>query len=249
MLIDPFTVFVQVLNFLILILVLKRFLFGPITRAVAKRETRIAEELESARKARETAERDQKDMEDERARLREEEKHMFQEVKDRAATLENELTASAKSAVRSRERAFIQSFEREKIRRADELQREMASHLFAMTNNALQDLANLSLHASMVTHFLDTLEKEAGSPDDRFRNLFSGQDNLNVSTPLALPEAAKKRLGSILEKKCGFRGEIIVHDAPQLLAGLSLEGNGHRMDWTIHRYLKDLKSGLLEQES
>ena len=249
MLIDPFTVFVQALNFLILVLVLKRFLFGPITRAVAGREKRIAEELESARKAREKAVQDQKDMEEQKAGFREEETRMLQEVKARAAALENELTASAKAAVKEKERAFVHSFEREKIRRADEFKREMASHLFAMTDNAMRDLAGLSLHASMVTHFLDTLEQEAGSQQNRFRNLVTGQGTLTVSTPFDLNETLLERLRSILENDFGFRGKLVVQIDPQLLAGLSLSGNGHRMDWTIHRYLADLKIGLLEQES
>ena len=40
--IDFFTFFAQIVNFLILIYLLRRFLYGPITRAMAGREGRIA---------------------------------------------------------------------------------------------------------------------------------------------------------------------------------------------------------------
>ena len=48
MLIDWFTVGAQVLNFLILVWLMKRFLYQPILRAIDAREERIAKELADA---------------------------------------------------------------------------------------------------------------------------------------------------------------------------------------------------------
>ena len=48
MLIDWFTIGAQVLNFLILVWVMKRFLYKPILVAIDKREARIAAELADA---------------------------------------------------------------------------------------------------------------------------------------------------------------------------------------------------------
>lgn len=49
MLIDPFTVVAQILNFLVLVWLLKRFLYGPITRVMDAREARIRAVTEDAR--------------------------------------------------------------------------------------------------------------------------------------------------------------------------------------------------------
>jgi F-type H+-transporting ATPase subunit b len=48
MLIDWFTVGAQVVNFLILVWLLKRFLYKPILHAIDERERRIAKELADA---------------------------------------------------------------------------------------------------------------------------------------------------------------------------------------------------------
>ena len=48
MLIDWFTVGAQALNFLILVWLMKRFLYKPILRAIDEREKRIASELADA---------------------------------------------------------------------------------------------------------------------------------------------------------------------------------------------------------
>jgi F-type H+-transporting ATPase subunit b len=61
MLIDWFTVGAQVLNFLILVWLLKRFLYKPILHAIDEREKRIAKELADAdaKKAEAEKERDE----------------------------------------------------------------------------------------------------------------------------------------------------------------------------------------------
>ncbi len=249
MLIDPFTVFVQVLNFIILVLVLKRFLFRPIIRAMNQREERIAGEIEAAKEAREEADEDLRKMQERKARQKEEENRLLQDVTRRAENLEKELVAGAKSAAREKERAFIEAFERTKIRKAEELQREMAGHLFAVADTALQDLAGHSLHASMVERFLEILENDSGSWKKRFRNLFSEHETLVASTPLDLETETSTRLDSVLKKRFGFKGKLDFRKDPELMAGLALSGNGHRLDWTLHRYLEDLKTGRLEKDS
>jgi hypothetical protein len=54
-LINWFTVLAQIVNFLILIYLLKRFLFKPILRAMAEREKKMAEALNRAEKAEQKA--------------------------------------------------------------------------------------------------------------------------------------------------------------------------------------------------
>ena len=55
MLLDGFTVLAQMINFLVLILILKHFLYGPILRAVQEREDKITSRMEGAEQARREA--------------------------------------------------------------------------------------------------------------------------------------------------------------------------------------------------
>ncbi len=45
---DWFTVVAQIINFLILVALLKRFLYGPIIRAMDRREAEIASRMDAA---------------------------------------------------------------------------------------------------------------------------------------------------------------------------------------------------------
>ncbi|MFP4072257.1 MAG: hypothetical protein ACLFTB_09415, partial [Desulfovibrionales bacterium] len=69
MLIDWVTVGAQIVNFLILVWLLKKFLYGPIIRAMQKREEGIRQEMEQARQSREEAEQRAQKLEQERKEL------------------------------------------------------------------------------------------------------------------------------------------------------------------------------------
>src|SRR5690606_7086881 len=56
LLVDPFTVVAQLVNLALLIWLLTRFLYGPVTRAMEAREARVREEVEGARRLRAEAE-------------------------------------------------------------------------------------------------------------------------------------------------------------------------------------------------
>ena len=86
MLIDWFTVLAQVINFLILVWLLKRFLYRPILDAIDAREKRIAQELADAdtKKA-------------EALKEREEFQHKNEEFEQQRAALLNKATEEAKA--------------------------------------------------------------------------------------------------------------------------------------------------------
>ncbi len=58
MLIDWFTVFAQIINFLILVFLLKRFLYEPIISAMDEREEKIALRMQAAEQKRNEAEQE-----------------------------------------------------------------------------------------------------------------------------------------------------------------------------------------------
>ena len=52
---DLFTLVAQIVNFVVLLVLLRVFLYGPVRRVMQRREQRIAEDREAARRAREEA--------------------------------------------------------------------------------------------------------------------------------------------------------------------------------------------------
>jgi len=153
MLIDWFTVGAQALNFIILVWLLKRFLYKPILGAVDAREKRIAAELAdaAARKAEAQKERDayeHKNAEFDRqraallAKATQEADAERQRLLDEARKAADALAAKRREALQSDAANLNQA-----------IRRRAEQEVFAIARKALADLASTSLEECMVDLF------------------------------------------------------------------------------------------------
>jgi F-type H+-transporting ATPase subunit b len=99
MLIDWFTVGAQMLNFLILVWLLKRFLYKPILNAIDARESRIAAELANAATTSTAAERERVELQSKSTALDEQRCALFGKAVDEARAERERLLAQAHQAV------------------------------------------------------------------------------------------------------------------------------------------------------
>ena len=144
MLIDWFTVIAQVVNFLILVWLLKRFLYQPILNAIDAREKRIAKELADADAK--TAEAIQ---------ARDEFQHKKEEFDRQRAALLSKATDEATAKCQrllddARQAADALSAKRQEMLRNDAhnlnqaISRRTQQEVFAIARKALMDLATTS---------------------------------------------------------------------------------------------------------
>src|SRR5512141_2917495 len=153
MLIDWFTVGAQVLNFLILVWMMKHFLYKPILNAIDTREKRIAAELADAdaKKAEAKKERDEfqhknEEFDQQRAALlskaTDEAKVERQRLMDEARKSADALSAKRQETLRSDAHNLNQA-----------ISRRTQQEVFAIARKALTDLATTSLEERMVDAF------------------------------------------------------------------------------------------------
>ena len=149
MLIDWFTVGAQALNFLILVWLLKRFLYKPILNAIDLREKKIARELADADAKKAEAQKD-----------RDAFQHKNEEFDQQRATL---LARAVDEAKKERQRLIdearrsadaLTSKRQESLRNdADNLNKAISQlarkEVFAIARKALTDLATTSLEERM----------------------------------------------------------------------------------------------------
>ena len=162
MLIDWFTVAAQAVNFLILVWLMKRFLYKPILSAIDEREKRIAAELANAdtKKAEAQKEHDEFDrknteFDQQRAALltkaTDEAKAERQRLLDEARKAAEALSSKRQETLRNEERNLHQAISRR-------TQREV----FAIARKALADLATVSLEERLGEVFTRRLREMEG---------------------------------------------------------------------------------------
>lgn len=241
--IDWLTVAAQVVNFLVLVFLLRHFLYRPVAEAMARRERRIAERMADA------AERE-KAATERKAEYTRELDALKAERGERMAAAERDADAQRRklldearegiAATEARWRADLASDQREFV---GELKGELAAAAQSIARHALRDLADADLEAQVIARFLG--EVQAIGADER-RALAADKEGIAVVTAFDLGPAQQGALTRKLHDVLGTRVPIRYETSAELLCGIELRGADRRIPWTFADYLEPL-SRRIEQ--
>lgn len=245
MLIDWFTVFAQIVNFLILVYLLKRFLYAPIVSAMDRREANIASIREEADRKR--AEADEKISE-----YRKKSEDFEAERGERAAKVREEMEAyrlelldkirAEINAIKSR---WEESVQQEKEAFYKELQRRAGKQIFSIAADALTDLAGADLEKRMMEVFIGRLENmDDENIEALSRSLDESGKVMTVCSAFEIPEEIRSRIMEILRNKFGEGVTVRFEHSPELLCGIDLKTGGYVIGWNLEDYLKSLAQSL-----
>jgi F-type H+-transporting ATPase subunit b len=242
MLIDWFTVGAQLLNFLILVWLLKRFLYKPVLDAIDARETRITAELAKAASKLTDAQKEHdeflaknKAFDDERGAVAA--KAAAQSAVERESLLKqahkdaDELRAASASALAA-----------DRTRLARQIARLGQREVFAIARKALADLANADLEERMGEVFTRRLRiMDAKAKASLATALHDSASPALLSSSFELPAADQATIQNALNE--AFSAEVRVHfvTAPDAVCGIELTANGQKLAWSIADYLKTLE--------
>ena len=239
--IDWITVGAQILNFLVLVWLLKRFLYRPILDGIDAREAEIAARMGEAAEVRQAAEATEAKYKAEVAALRASRSDMLAEVRVAAEQERDTLLADA------RKRMVSEQAERDgdRVREAQEftatLHQNGAAALLALTRKALSDLADESLEQRIVAHAAKRIRDHADDLHDAGGD--SRQAVLLTRDPLPPAEQALLRE----EFAAALPGvELGFDTSGEVSTGFSLRLGGAQVEWTLDSYLGGLDAALEE---
>ncbi len=247
MLIDWFTVAAQVLNFAVLVWLMKRFLYRPILDAIDAREKRIAAALADAdaKKAEAQQERDafqhKSDAFDrQRASL------LGQATKDAQAERQR-LLAEARQAADALSARRQEALRGDAQRLNQALVRRTQQEVLAIARKALADLATASLEERVTEVFVRRLRALDGAArEDVARALATGVGPALVRSAFELPAAQRAGIQSAVNETFAADIALRFETAPELVAGIELSANGQKVAWSIADYLASLQKGVEE---
>jgi len=247
MLIDWFTVGAQALNFIILVWLLKRFLYKPILNAIDLREKRIAKELADAAATKAEAQKD-----------RDEFQHKNEEFDRQRAALLSQATEAANAERRrlleeARRAADALSTKRQETLSNDArilnraIRRRTQQEVFAIARKTLSDLAGSDLEQRMSEIFARRLRALNGEAKAGLgKAMKTSAEPVLVRSVFDLPSAQQNAIHDALNETFSADIRIRFETAPELVSGIELTANGQRVAWSIADYLASLEKGVDE---
>lgn len=264
MLIDWFTVVAQVVNFLILVWLLKRFFYKPILKALDARERRIAAELADADAKKAEAEKERNAFQHKYDEFEQQRAVLLSNASAEARTERQRLIAAAREDADDLRTRREEALRREYQSLSETLTRRIGTEVFAIARKVLADLANTTLEAHIAEAFIRRMREL--SPDEKAR----------LTSTIKMPPAAAATLapGATAAAMAGTAGGVLVRSAfdlpaaqqeaieaviresldadisvrfvtePELISGIELITHGHKVAWSIAGYLASLEKEI-----
>lgn len=117
----------QLFFFLILLMLLRKFAWGPLMNMMKEREDYISSEIESAEKSREEAARLQREASEELKQTRQDAQKIIEDARQTATRQEKEIVASARKEGDRMKESARQEIEQEKEKAVQQLKDQVAS--------------------------------------------------------------------------------------------------------------------------
>ena len=245
--IDWFVLFCQIFNFLLLVYLLKRFLYGRIIKAMDEREAKIAARFAEAEELKVKA--------IEAAGLYEKRNQLLNEAKEKML---NEATMAADAKRKELMEQVRVEVDQVKARWQDMLVREhdaffydlrqrAAKQLYATARKALRDLADADLEDRIVDEFLRRVKALDEEKSIQIRKAISGGGNqVTIQSAFSVSGQRRAQIEDVLKTQITNGFTIRYLQQPDIVSGIELRVNGHKIAWSLNEYLEALVESMTE---
>lgn len=241
--INWFTVIAQIVNFLILVWLLKRFLYKPVLNAIDAREKKIAAQLEDAATKKAEAEKDQQLYRQKNETFDKERVSKMNEVHQQIDSEKHRLFEEVRKESTVLRSKFEESLQQQEQDLNNRLKKKTKDAVFEIARKTLSDLADVNLEQQVVTVFIDKIRNLDGEAKTKFiEALEKNDDPFIIKSMFDLSASSKQELeramGKITKKTTDFQ----YHLDPELVSGIKIETASYQLSWTIESYLEALKT-------
>ncbi len=243
--INWFTVIAQVINFLILVWLLKRFLYKPILKAIDVREKKIAGQIKDANDKKAAAIKEEADFKKRNDDFDAQKKALMDKAVSDTNAQRDKLLEDAKNeanALRDKlEKAAKEKQESAELASATKTQQQV----FAITKKALKEMASSSLEEQSVNTFIKRMHALNDDEKQQFITAFKSNANtILVRSAFDLPAPQQAAMTDAVNETLGTKTTLQFTKSPDLISGIELTTNGYKLAWSFAEYLQSLQQNI-----
>lgn len=251
--IDWFTTVAQLINFLILVLLLRYFLYDKIMSAMDRRQQEVERCWDEAHGQRDEAEKEREAAREKVRQLDDQREQLLAKVGEEVELHRQQLTAKVRGEVDDLHERWSDAIQEETESFLRDLRRRASEEVCVIAGRALADLADASMERQIVENFLHQVERLAD--DEREAVVASIQEGnrvVVVQSTFELPDDLQQAICTTLRTKFLAEIEIQFEQSEDLLCGIALQTDAHKLAWNLRDYLASLEQALrktLDEES
>lgn len=253
MLINWFTVFAQVFNFLILVALLRWFLYQPILKVMQKRQMLIAERWQEVERLQAEAQQTLATYQHQQQELHQQKATWLSEARLAADQERQRLLAHVRQAIAEQRAAWQTELHQEQAAFLRTLRQNVIHQTYAIARQALKDLANADLEVQLVQVFCDRLRQlEIPQHQAIAQALSQTNQPILLQSSFELPLALRQQVTEALRTQFTIAQPIEFVTTSDLFCGIEIKLAGQEIVWSFDTYLQTLEqrlSNALTQEA
>jgi len=247
MLIDWFTVGAQALNFIILVWLMKHFLYQPILSAIDGREKKIAAELADAAAKTAEAAKDRAEFQEKSEAFDRQRAALLGKATDEANAERQRLLEAARASADEFSAKRQEKLRRDTVSLQQTLARRTQQEVFSVARKTLADLATAGLEERMVAVFTRRLGEMEGDARKTLESAIkSATDPVIVRSAFELPAEERAKVQNAINDTFSADTHLRFETAPSLVSGIELTANGQKIAWSIADYLTSMEESVGE---
>jgi len=246
-LIDWFTVAAQIVNFLILLALLKYFLYDRIIKAMDEREETVHSRFLQAEARQQEAVQERELYRLKNRELDQKRDEVLSKVEEEAERRRRELTLKARKEIdilRSRWRESLLKEQESFLRRLRQL---AAGQVFAISRRALHDLADSDLEKRVIDFFLSRLEvMDSAALREIAASIIREGGRVVVRSAGKISLSERRKISAALHLVLDEGIKVEYEIMPEMILGIELVSRGQKLAWNLRDYLEDLEEQVRE---
>jgi F-type H+-transporting ATPase subunit b len=241
---DIWTFLFQVINFIVLLLILKRLLYKPIREIMEKRKGIVEKTIQEANEAKKEAVELKGKYQEELNKLEEIKTEAMEKMRTEVEVERKELTAKAEKEAEEiieKEKAI---FDTEKRRLETELKDRAIETVSVLALNLLRDVSDEDLHKSIWMK----LFKEIGKIASDIANMKIRDDEITISiiTSYPIQDTELRQFQEMMESRISKKVNVNTIIDNTLVAGVRIKAYDMVYDFSLSGQIDDVKFRLKE---
>lgn len=234
--VDWITTIAQIINFLVLVYLLKRFLYRPIVAAMSRREELIAQRLEEAAQQSALAQQKIDDYQKKGDEFEQQRQQLIDDAKREAEAQRIRLMDELRSEIAAIRARWQEEVEREQQAFLSQARQMIGEQVFLVARQALGELADTELESRMLQVFIRQLAEL--TPHDNAKLAESAaKKGIVVQSCFPLSPAMEEKITGVIHQQIAPALSIQFEQAPELLCGISMRAPGFKLEWNLESYL------------
>ncbi len=241
---DLFTFIATIINFIILVVLLRIFLYDRVLEAVRKRQEEMNRKWEEAEEEKRNAGEEKKRYARQTEELREKEQEILAEKQQEAESRRKDMLQNAKRELEQKKEQWQRSLERKEKSLKNVLRENITTEVMKLTKRIIGDLADTDLKKKIAELFVRKLQEIEEDEKEIIRQELRKDEEIMVSSSFALSQEQKKNICTSLGLQEGAHIDFIKKEESVL--GLELRSGDKVYAWHIDDYLGRVEQKILQ---